>query len=107
MTQEEANAMTREEITATLRAIDIDSDHDSYMAACMFIPAADLIDQQAARIAELEAELVVRWCSGRDAAATEAINAIDNTYVLTPEHETLGDRVAEAIRALTPPETQP
>jgi hypothetical protein len=87
MTREEANAMTREEITATLRAIDPDSDHDCYMAAFMFIPAADLLDQQAARIAELEAaveralslyldlkqtaENNIRkgWFAGRDEAA--------------------------------------
>ena len=49
--------MTREEITATLRAIDPYSDRDCYMAAFMFIPAADLLDKQAARIAELEGQL--------------------------------------------------
>ena len=86
--------------------------------------AADLLDQQAARIAELEAErdAAIRalseegrlrgaaearadaaWCAGRNAASAAAINAIDDTDVLTPEHEILGDRVAEAILALTPP----
>jgi hypothetical protein len=51
--------MTREEITATLRAVDPDSDHDCYMAAPVFVPAANLIDKQARRIADLEAALVV------------------------------------------------
>ena len=50
-----------------------------------------------------EARADAAWCAGRNAASAAAINAIDDTDVLTPEHEILGDRVAEAILALTPP----
>ena len=106
--------MDREDLTYWIRdGASILGQSGNTMHADFIREAADLIDQQAARIAELEAdaakaqevqEEVYRighkhgWIAGRDAAAAEL--EVNWGHIVTPE-------CRDAIRALTPPEDKP
>ena len=126
--------MDRDELTKALRGVDHMSVEDCFLLSPLFGRAADLIDQQAARIAELEdklhaavechekaederekaeAERDAAWIAGRDAAA-EAVERAPTVNVQAqkgPGWEVLVTTPSvpypQMIRALTPPETQP
>jgi nucleoside phosphorylase len=125
--------MNRKELTIALRGVDHMSVEDCFLLSPLFGRAADLIDQQAARIAELEALLKktdegweaeagerqkaearadAAWIAGRDAAAEVAEKTRDrflsDQYAANQPLGSFAERfacdmVSEAIRALTPP----
>jgi hypothetical protein len=110
--------MNREDLTYWIKdGASILGQSGNTMHADFVREAADLLDQQAKQIAELEAEREAAWIAGRDAAAAiidcgctyreQAIAGIKLGWDKDCQQGECFALLAAEIRSLTPPEDKP